>query len=179
MPEGCPFKDEDRLNGALSKGPLSERRRIRAPGRAWLNFCRAEIGEKEISMDHVPSHTGTMTPEQRGNDVADAMANKYRLEGESMGPVPYLVSTEEPLILEFKGSNIQGDPRSFLKKMAKEKMAEIWRTKSKQGEWFNKHPTQILKQAKLVWKWSTESGYGGAWLYIFLESVNGYQQTIE
>jgi len=106
-----------------------------------------------------------VTPEQKGNDAADKMANKYRLQGESTGPVPYLISTEEPIILEFKGSNVQGDPRTFLKKMAKQRMADTWRSKPKQSEWFKKYPTQILKQAKLVWKWSTESGYGRAWLY--------------
>jgi len=81
------------------------------------------------------------------------LANKYRLLGESIGPVPYLVSTEEPLILEFQKSVIQGDPRSFLKQMAKKKMAEIW-YKARQGEWFTKYPTQVRKQAKHVWKWS-------------------------
>src|SRR5215472_14409119 len=60
---------------------------------------------------------------------------------------------------------MQGDPRSFLKKMAKEKMANTWRTKPKQGEWFCRFPTQILKLSKLVWKWATESGYWKAWLY--------------
>jgi len=49
--------------------------------------------------------------------------------------------------------------------MAKQRMADTWRSKPKQSEWFKKYPTQILKQAKLVWKWSTESGYGRAWLY--------------
>ena len=154
--------------GAISKGTVSERKRIRAPGRAWLNFCRSEIGKKLIEIEHISSHTGSLTPEQKGNDAADALANKYRLLGESIGPVPYLVSTEEPLILEFQKSVIQGDPRSFLKQMAKKKMAEIWRTKTRQGEWFTKYPTQVLKQAKHVWKWSTECGIGRAWLfYIF------------
>jgi len=154
--------------GAISKGTVSERKRIRAPGRAWLNFCRSEIGKKLIEIEHISSHTGSLTPEQKGNDAADALANKYRLLGESIGPVPYLVSTEEPLILEFQKSVIQGDPRSFLKQMAKKKMAEIWRTKARQGEWFTKYPTQVLKQAKHVWKWSTECGIGRAWLfYIF------------
>jgi hypothetical protein len=55
-----------------------------------------------------------------------------------------------------------------LKQLAKKKMAETWRTKTRQGEWFTKHPTQVLKQAKLVWKWSVECGIGRAWLfYIF------------
>ena len=66
--------------------------------------------------------TDEQTPEQKGNDAADALANKYRLEGESVGPVPYIVSTEEPLILQFQGSNVQGDPRKFLKQLEKERM---------------------------------------------------------
>lgn len=151
--------------GALSNRVLSEKRRIRASGRAWLNFCRAEIGKKRVLIEHVSSHTGAQTNEQRGNDVADAMANKFRLHGESIGPVPYLVSTEEPLLLESQGLIVQGDPRKFLKKMTKERMANIWRTKPKQAEWFIKHPVQLLKQAKQVWKWAVESGNGRSWLY--------------
>ena len=151
--------------GALSKGTVSERKRIRAAGRAWLNYCRTEIREKCFLLEHVSSHTGSQSPEQKGNDAADRMANKFRLHGESIGPVPYLISSEEVLILQHQGTNVQGDPRGFLKKMAKEKMVNIWKTKSKQAKWFKKFPTQILQQAKLVWKWSIESGYGQAWLY--------------
>jgi len=150
--------------GALSKCVVSERKRIRAPGRAWLNFCRTEISKKQVSIEHVFSHTDDQTPERKGNDAADAMANKYRLEGESVGPVPYIVSTEEPLILQFEGSNVQGEPRKFL------------RTKDKQAAWFIKHPTQVLKQAKLVWKWSVESGAGRAWLF-FIFGVCCLQTT--
>ena len=151
--------------GALSKTTVSERKRIRAPGRAWLNLCSSEIGKQPVKIEHVSSHTGSVTPEQKGNDAADSLANKYRLHGESIGPVPHLVSMEEPIVLEYQNSIVQGDPRSFLKQLAKKKMTEIWRTKPRQGEWFTKHPTQVLKQAKLVWKWSTECSMGRAWLF--------------
>ena len=33
------------------------------------------------------------------------------------------------------------------------------------SEWVSKHPTQIMKQAKRVWKWSVETSQGKAWLY--------------
>ena len=45
-------------------------------------------------------------------------------------------------------------------------MIKIWKQKApKQAKWFTKHPTQVLQQAKRVWKWSVESGKGKAWLY--------------
>jgi len=63
-----------------------------------------------------------------------------------LGPFPTL--SEEPLILQFQGSNVQGDPRKFLKNLEKERMADIWRTKGKdkQAAWFIKHPTQVLNK---------------------------------
>src|SRR6185295_1874227 len=65
--------------GALLKGPLSERKRIRSPGRAWLNFCRREIAEKQVSVEHVSSHTGSVTPEQKGNDAAEQVSSSRRI----------------------------------------------------------------------------------------------------
>ena len=35
----------------------------------------------------------------------------------------------------------------------------------KQAEWFIKFPTQVMNQAKQVWKWSVEPGNGKTWLY--------------
>ena len=61
---------------------------------------------------------------------------------------------------------LQGDPRDYLKKLEKAHMKDMWKSKApKQAEWFVKHPTQVLKQAKRVWKWSVESGQGKSWLY--------------
>ena len=34
--------------GAISKGPISERKRVRAAGRPWLNLCREDLLRKEI-----------------------------------------------------------------------------------------------------------------------------------
>jgi len=107
--------------GALTQGAVSERKRIRAPGRAWLNLCRSDIGRKRIIIEHVSAHTGAQSPEQKGNDTADALANRYRREGELLPPAPYLASTEEALILEFQGCNVQNDPRDFLKRSGRKR----------------------------------------------------------
>ena len=87
--------------GAIQKGPLSERKRIRAAGRAWLNLCREDFARKKlhIHLQHVSSHKGVQTPEQIGNDVADRLANDFRRQGETVGPVPYFTATEETLFL--------------------------------------------------------------------------------
>jgi len=45
-------------------------------------------------------------------------------------------------------------------------MTDGWKQKApKQAMWYLKHPTQVTKQAKNVWKWSAESGNGNAWIY--------------
>jgi hypothetical protein len=99
--------------GAISKGIVSERRRIRAAGRAWLNLCRSDFVEKQgmIKIEHVSSHKGTLTPEQVGNDAADRLANSFRVKGESSLPAPYLLESEELLLFQHKSINVQGDPR--------------------------------------------------------------------
>jgi len=54
--------------GALTRGAVSERKRVRAAGRAWLNFCRDDFARKahHIQIQHVASHTGLETPRTAG-----------------------------------------------------------------------------------------------------------------
>jgi hypothetical protein len=104
--------------------------------------------------------------EQVGNDNADRLANEFRLQGELSEPALYLWEAEESLLFQHQNKNVQGDPRLFLKKLEHELMCQIWKKKApKQAQWFTKHPTQVLNQAKQVWKWAVETGKGKAWLY--------------
>jgi len=154
--------------GALTKGRVSERKRVRAAGRAWLNFCRDEflLKRHHINIQHVSSHRGLNSAEQIGNDQADQIANLYRNLGEKRGPVLYFTQSEEPLILAHNGKSIQGDIRSYIKSIEKKKMTDIWKLKApRQAEFFGYYPRQIQQQAKQVWKWSVEKGEGQAWLY--------------
>ena len=43
--------------GAITKGIVSERKRVRAAGRAWLNLCRSDFMEKEenIQIERISS----------------------------------------------------------------------------------------------------------------------------
>src|SRR6185503_16740319 len=102
--------------GAISKGPVSERKRVRAAGRPWLNFCRQDLSDKrsQLRIQHVSSHKGTSTPEQKGNDMADCIANRYRALGENRPPRDYFTEFEERFLLRHNGTNIQGDPRQYL-----------------------------------------------------------------
>jgi hypothetical protein len=154
--------------GAITKGIVSERKRIRAAGRAWLNLCRMDFVQKQsnVTIEHVASHKGTHSAEQIGNDAADRLANKFRLKGEKSPPAPYLLETEELFFFQHNSLVVQGDPRDHLKQLEKDYMMKTWKEKApKQAKWFTKHPTQIAKQAKGVWKWAVESGRGKAWLY--------------
>ena len=131
-------------------------------------FYRSEFLAKatHVQVEHIFSHTGTQTPEQIGNDTADRLANKFRVHGELSEPAPYLWDTEELLVFQHGNVIVQGDPRSYLKRLEKEHMVMSGKTKlPNRAEWFTKYPTQILNQAKQVWKWSVESGKGKAWLY--------------
>jgi hypothetical protein len=154
--------------GAILKGSVSERKRVRAPGRVWLNFCRRDFIEKRkvINIEHVSSHKGVASAEQQGNDLADIIANEYRRQGELKPPCSYFIDTEEMFYLEHKGLSIQGDARSYLKSLEKEIMLQSWTRKApKQAKWTKQFPVQVLKQAKRVWKWSVERNEGSAWIY--------------
>ena len=109
-PKGLPLTlrmDSKAAIGAISKGLVSERRRVRAPGRLWLNFCRKDFLEKKhhIRLDHVSSHKGTLTKEQQGNDMADVIANEYRRQGERMSPCLYFMEDEEHFYSNTKTSS--------------------------------------------------------------------------
>ena len=154
--------------GAITKGIVSERKRIRAAGRAWLNLCRMDFVQKQpnVMIAHIASHKGTHSAEQIGNDAADRLANNFRLKGEKSPPAHYLLETDELFFLQHNNLVVQGDPRDYLKQLEKDFMMKTWKEKApKQAKWFTKHPTQVLKQAKRVWKWSLDSGRGKAWLY--------------
>ena len=170
-PPGLPMilrMDSKAAIGAISKGALSERKRIRAAGRPWLNFCRKDFMEKRhhIHIEHVPSHTGTITAKQCGNHNADIIANEYRRQGELGASKHYFTQAEEQYVVRHDEMTIQGDLRTHLKSLEKLLMLETWKAKApKQAQWTMQYPTQILKQSKRVWRWSIELGKGSAWVY--------------
>ena len=78
----------------------------------------------------------------------------------------YFTLEEEQIIYQLNGNNIQGDIRQVLKSIEKEKMLELWEEKAKrQATWIKQYPTQIMKQAKRVWKASILKEEGSAWVY--------------
>jgi hypothetical protein len=172
--KACPDKlplilnmDSKAAIGAISQGPLSERKRVRAAGRPWLNFSRTEFREKRnhIHLRHVRSHMGGITDDDKGNDTADTLANEYRRQATER-VIPYFMYAEEHFILQHDGNNIQGDARSYIKKLEQNLMLKIVkRDAPKQSNLIEKFPRQILLQAERVWKWSIQAGDGKAWLY--------------
>jgi len=119
-----------------------------------------------FTIQHIRSHQDEKLPENIGNDQADAIANAYRAEGEHVDPIPYFTLAEEKIIFQYHGNNIQGDVREVMKKIEQETMVEVWTKRTKvQSLWFQKHPTQILKQAKRVWQSAILKGEGSAWVY--------------
>jgi len=162
------MSDSKAAIGALLKGVVSERKRVRAAGRAWLNFGRPALIEKRdhIFIEHVRSHQGVDSPEQVGNDRADVIAKAFLNKGSKLPPALYLTHSEETFILCHKGNYIQGDIRNFMKSIAKQKMIERWKIKApRQSEFFLAFPHQVQSQAQDVWRRAAEKGEGNAWLY--------------
>ena len=170
-PVGLPMTlkmDSTAAIGAISKGIVSERKRVRAAGRAWLNFSRQDFVNKRqsIKIQHVSSHKGTASIEQKGNDLADTVAKEYLRLGQSQPAAHYFTEAEEAFVLKHKENVIQSDIRLYLKSLESDMMMAEWKKKApKQAKWASRYPTQVMKQAKRVWKWSIEKGDGAAWLY--------------
>ena len=153
--------------GALQKGAVSERKRVRAAGRAWLNFVRPDFLAKRnhIKLEHVRSHVGRSTPEQIGNDLADEAAKLFARSGELRTPVRYFTYDEEFLVLIHRGKYITGDARSHLKSLEESLLIDLWKKAPKQINFFSRFPFQIKKLARQVWNWSISQGDGNSWLY--------------
>ena len=154
--------------GALSEGPVSERKRIRAAGRAWRNYCRADMIAKrnQIKIKHVRSHVAKITPDQRGNDRADEIAKHALKSSDPLHPAGYFTHSEERVVLFHEGRYTTGDPRKFLKKLEETSMLTLWKSKAtRQSEFYFKFPVQVQKMARRAWRWSVEQGDGNAWLY--------------
>ena len=176
-PENLPLTirtDSLATIGALSQGTVSERKRIRAAGRPWLNWCRQSwhIKRQHIKLEHVASHQDFKNAASTGNDKADALANLQRALGETQNPQPYFTLKEEKVILKHGDNNIQGDVRGTLKEIERKAMLAEWTSLKTQGQLVKKFPTQVLKQAKRVWKEAILRNEGQAWVYYIFAACN-------
>src|SRR5690349_21485082 len=93
----------------------------------------------------------------KGNNFADILANQYRLAGQARY-CDYFITAEEQFIFVHDKKNIQGDSRQYLKNLERESMLTVWRKKETQGRYISQFPTQVLAQAKLIWRWAVEGG---------------------
>ena len=59
-----------------------------------------------ILIEHVSCHKNKLTPEQKGNDLADQLANYFRILGESLPPIQYCTDKEERVLLMHNGKQI-------------------------------------------------------------------------
>jgi len=90
----------------------------------------------------------------------------FLVSGDRRSPSLYFSEAEERFVFMHQAWCIQGDPRSYLKSLERDKMIDIWKQRApRQVEFFKAFPQQVLRQARLVWKWAIEKGDGEAWLY--------------
>ena len=157
------------LNALRSGALVSERRRVRAAGRSWLNWIRRPLSGMlgaRLEFEHVRSHSDEKGPAEIGNDEADRVANAFRRSGDGAPPVPYMLSTDERYLIECDGKMVTGDVRSWAKDRESQYLLEMWKARCpRQSEWMSRTATQILRMAKEVWTWSIGRSDGKAWLY--------------
>lgn len=162
---------------ALKKGTLlSERKRVRAAGRLWLNWARPLLDSPHIQFQHVRSHTGNSSPSEVGNGMADSLANFYRLQGEKLPPDHVHLEWEEPFCIQAADMVVQGDPRSWAKAIEQDSLLKAWSESKLQSKWIKKNRKQVKRMAEEVWKWAIEIGDGGAWIY-FIFAISNWLPT--
>ena len=159
---------------AIQKGVLlSERRRIRNPGRIWMNWARAGLPNENLRFAHVRSHTGSREPTSVGNQKADDLANAFRRLGERKPEVNIPLNWEEHFFLQDPDGVVQGDVRDWSKKTEEKELLKRWLDKcGEQCSWIRTNETQIRRMSNEVWKWSVESGEGDAWIYFIFGVAN-------
>jgi hypothetical protein len=152
---------------ALGEGLISERKRVKAQGRAWKSFIRPTVAERkhQISIVHVKSHTGLQGPEQQGNDCADKMAKKFMNQGEKLKPLPYFTIGEEKYLLIHQDKLIGGNIRTWLKEQETKRCQDAWRKLKTQGRLVRRFPQQIQTLTKLIKNWSIQRAEGRAWIF--------------
>ena len=160
------YSDSQATLAAIQKPPSSERKRIRAPGRAWKNQINVLLEKKKhfVNFHHIKSHQEITNPNQWGNDRADHIAKIFLEKGKSK-TIHYTLLREENFLMFFKTRLVEGDIRSFLKKQEKEILFSVWRKQQRQGRLFRKFPRQIMKLSKDVWSWAVSRNEGKAWLF--------------
>src|SRR3569623_1179898 len=139
---------------ALGEGLITERKRVKAQGRAWKSFVRPTVAERkyQISIFHVKSHTGLVSPEQQGNDCADRMAKNFMNQGENLEPLPYFTTGEEKYLMIHLGKLNGGNIRTWLKEQETKRCQDAWRKLKVQGRLFRRFPQQIQTLTKTIKK---------------------------
>jgi hypothetical protein len=120
---------------AIGRDDSAERARIRAAARPVLTCirrairCRDRLGAR-TSFDHVRSHTGGDSFEEKGNSMADARANLERVAALHYESVPFLTGEEmfTAWIPDEQGRMVHviGDVRQALKRSVKRRILNRW-----------------------------------------------------
>jgi hypothetical protein len=120
---------------AIERDDSAERARIRSAARPVLTCIRRAIRcrdrlDARTSFEHVRSHTGGDSFEEKGNSMADARANLERADALHYVSVPFLTGEEmfTAWIPDAQGRMVHviGDVRKALKRSVKRQILDRW-----------------------------------------------------
>ena len=146
--------------GAIARDDYSERSRIRAACRAVLTSIRRAAMTRDMfqaspSLRHVHSHLGENTAAARGNQRADARANRERIEAIDLPYVPFL-QNEERYIAWIKGRtstwHVTGDFRREMRRWAWTALVHRWAALRTAGRCAKSNPEGTLELCRLIRK---------------------------
>ena len=167
------YMDSTSAIQAIRKGSLSERRNVRSAARRWTNLAREAIRERqaELHIQHVRSHQGQETFEEKGNDLVDKIANVERQKTEDDDPIPYFTEGDIKILLKHQETIVQQDPRVFLKKQELAAMADSWKKLTRQSDTLRRHPNTLIQMEKKVFRWACQENNGHMWTFFILSAL--------
>ena len=159
---------------SLTEKAVTERQRLKASGRAWKNFTRRALCEKnmQIRIFHIKAHQGIDNLLQQGNDMADQVAKSFMSQGEKSNSVPYFTASEEQVMLFYNETLLDGDIRRWMTNYEKTQALAAWKGLKMQGRLIEQFPKQIPALAKEIWKSSLQRMDGNAWIYFVFAICN-------
>lgn len=149
--------DSQAAIATLSRKKVTERERIRCPGRAFVTTIQKLIVARRAptSFQYVRAHTEQDHEDAKINDIADKSAKEARMLVEEID-MPYFSMNEETVIADIEGRRVNGDIRKAMKQHLAKKQVSEWREKvipghrNLQGEIISKYPTEVQRVAKQV-----------------------------
>jgi ribonuclease HI len=169
------YSDSLAAISAASGPPMSERELTRTPCRGWLTTLRSTLLSKPyISLRYVRAHTLGTDQLSKGNDMADRVAKRSRVDSE---PPPLVTLASGGVFLDFRGQTLLKGIKEDIRAILCECRVRTWKKLSRQGRTLKQFRTTFQRFQKRVRAYAVSSGKERVWSYFILASLRWLTPT--